>query len=107
MFFLIFNFFPRLFQPIFLGLLIQYFSPEQDTISKEDAYLYATALVLCMLLHIIMLHPFIIETYKISLKLNIACSSMIYRKVSGFQIEICITKLNLTHCDQLTGDAIR
>ncbi|XP_077301224.1 putative multidrug resistance-associated protein lethal(2)03659 [Arctopsyche grandis] len=88
----------RMLQPICLGFLISYFSPGQDSISEQDAYLYASGLILSMFLHVFTLHPFLIETYYISTKIRLACSSLIYRKVLRLDL-----KTNNSSDDDLNG----
>uniref|UniRef100_A0A182M8V5 Uncharacterized protein n=1 Tax=Anopheles culicifacies TaxID=139723 RepID=A0A182M8V5_9DIPT len=45
----------RVAQPLLLGELVSYFTPNQDTISERDAYLYAIGVITCSLLSVLKL----------------------------------------------------
>ena len=68
----------RVMQPIFLGRLLKYFNT--DEVSKGDAYLYATGVVLCSALVIFVIHPYMMAILHMGMKMRVACCSLIYRK---------------------------
>ncbi|OXU18927.1 hypothetical protein TSAR_000783 [Trichomalopsis sarcophagae] len=70
----------RVLQPFTLGLLIEYFEPGSRT-AKSHAYVYASSLVLLTFLHSLLKHHIDLATLEIGMRLRIACSSLIYRKV--------------------------
>uniref|UniRef100_A0AAG5CR64 Uncharacterized protein n=1 Tax=Anopheles atroparvus TaxID=41427 RepID=A0AAG5CR64_ANOAO len=71
----------RVAQPLLLGELVSYFTPNQDTISKRDAYLYAAGVIACSLLSVISFHPFIFYIFQLGMKFRIGASCLIYNKV--------------------------
>lgn len=70
----------RVLQPFTLGLLIEYFEPGSQT-AKSHAYAFACSLVLLTFLHSLLKHHIDLATLEIGMRLRIACSSLIYRKV--------------------------
>uniref|UniRef100_A0A182IDE7 Uncharacterized protein n=1 Tax=Anopheles arabiensis TaxID=7173 RepID=A0A182IDE7_ANOAR len=71
----------RVAQPLLLGELVSYFTPNQDTISERDAYLYAIGVIACSLLSVISFHPFIFFIFQLGMKFRIGASCLIYNKV--------------------------
>uniref|UniRef100_A0A182S5S5 ABC transmembrane type-1 domain-containing protein n=1 Tax=Anopheles maculatus TaxID=74869 RepID=A0A182S5S5_9DIPT len=71
----------RVAQPLLLGELVSYFTPNQDTISERDAYLYAIGVIACSLLSVISFHPFIFYIFQLGMKFRIGASCLIYNKV--------------------------
>ncbi|PNF20422.1 Multidrug resistance-associated protein 4 [Cryptotermes secundus] len=69
----------RLIQPIILGWFLGYFKPESDT-RKEDAYLFAGAIVLLTMLSMLMFNHFTVGAFHIGMRVRAACCSLIYRK---------------------------
>lgn len=67
-------------QPLCLGGLVSYFVPGQTELTKSDAYWYATGIVMCALLMVVSFHPFILWVFRISAKLRLGCSGLIYQK---------------------------
>jgi hypothetical protein len=61
---------------------VSYFAPGQSDISRKDAYLYATGIVLCALFAVITFHPCIYYIMQVGLRVRIGCSGLIYSKVS-------------------------
>lgn len=70
----------RVAQPLFLGGLVSYFSPDQTEISEREAYGYAAGVIICALIPVITFHPFILFIFQIGMKLRIGCSCLIYNK---------------------------
>ena len=70
----------RVLQPFTLGLLIQYFGHDSG-MTKNQAYAYASGLVLLTFFHSLLKHHIDLSTLEIGMRLRIACSSLIYRKV--------------------------
>ncbi|XP_053685764.1 probable multidrug resistance-associated protein lethal(2)03659 [Sabethes cyaneus] len=90
--------FSRIFQPLCLGGLVSYFAPGQTAISRTEAYYYATGIVLCSLVPVVIFHHFILYIYQIGMKIRLACCSLLYKKA------LRITKAAGT--DGLTGQVI-
>jgi ATP-binding cassette, subfamily C (CFTR/MRP), member 4 len=70
----------RCFQPLFLGAFLNYFIDEP--MPKEEAYMYAGAIVLCSLIPVLTFNPFIHFIFEVGMKLRVGCSRLIYDKVS-------------------------
>ncbi|XP_055381149.1 probable multidrug resistance-associated protein lethal(2)03659 [Condylostylus longicornis] len=73
----------RAAQPICLGALVSYFaqSDDENKMTKRDAYLYATGIVLSSLLPVLTFHPFIFLIFRIGTKIRLALSGLIYNKI--------------------------
>ncbi|XP_016989332.1 probable multidrug resistance-associated protein lethal(2)03659 [Drosophila rhopaloa] len=68
----------RTLQPIFLLKLISYYSHGSESI--EAAYYYAGGVILCSALNVIIMHPYMLGTMHVGLKMRVGMCSMIYRK---------------------------
>ncbi|XP_045503254.1 probable multidrug resistance-associated protein lethal(2)03659 isoform X2 [Colias croceus] len=67
-------------QPVFLGKLVEYYSPDQKTVKPTEAYLYAGAVVICSALNVFVVHPYMMAILHMGMKFRVACCSLIYRK---------------------------
>lgn len=64
-----------------MGCLVSYFAQsESNDITLADAYLYATGIVLTTAFICLTLHIYIYYVFKISCKIRVGCSGLIYRK---------------------------
>lgn len=71
----------RVFQPLCLGGFVSYFAQYDDThITLNDAYWYASGIVLSTAFMIISFHPTILYIFRTSCKIRVACSGLMYRK---------------------------
>ncbi|XP_048482044.1 ATP-binding cassette sub-family C member 4 [Plutella xylostella] len=70
----------RVAQPVFLGMLVEYYSPDQKSVTREEAYWYAGAVVLCSALNVFVIHPYMMAILHMGMKFRVACCSLIYRK---------------------------
>ncbi|CAH1997771.1 unnamed protein product [Acanthoscelides obtectus] len=61
--------------------LVSYFQTGQTQISIEEAYIYAGALVMCLVVNSIIAHPSIMGIQHLSQKIRVSCSSLLYRKI--------------------------
>ncbi|SPP86203.1 probable multidrug resistance-associated protein lethal(2)03659 isoform X2 [Drosophila guanche] len=68
----------RTLQPLFLLKLISYYSHGSESI--EAAYYYAGGVILCSALNVIIMHPYMLGTMHVGLKMRVGMCSMIYRK---------------------------
>lgn len=69
----------RLTQPIFLGLLLNYFSPTSDT-TREAAFCYAALLVSLSAISAITINQFVLGSFANGMKVRVATCSLMYRK---------------------------
>ncbi|XP_063704489.1 probable multidrug resistance-associated protein lethal(2)03659 [Culicoides brevitarsis] len=70
----------RLILPLCLGNLVTYFAPGQTQLTKNDAYLWASGIVICSLIPVLTFHPFIMFIFQVGMKLRIGCCCLIYEK---------------------------
>lgn len=70
----------RIVQPVFLGMLVQYYTPGQSSVTKDEAYWYAGGVVLCSALNVFFVHPYMMAILHMGMKFRVACCSLIYRK---------------------------
>ncbi|XP_060810337.1 ATP-binding cassette sub-family C member 4 [Amyelois transitella] len=70
----------RIAQPVFLGKLVEYYSPGQISVAREEAYVYAALVVLCSALNVFIVHPYMMAILHMGMKFRVACCSLIYRK---------------------------
>lgn len=76
-------FFSRMLQPLALGQLINYYSESNRNgteITKQEAYLYAGAVVGCSFFNVFVQHPYMMAILHMGMKLRVSCCSLIYRK---------------------------
>nr|AKC34058.1 ABCC4-like protein [Spodoptera litura]AKC34900.1 ABCC4-like protein [Spodoptera litura] len=69
----------RIAQPVFLGKLVEFYSPGHSMKPKE-AYMYAAAVVACSALNVFVVHPYMMAILHMGMKFRVACCSLIYRK---------------------------
>ncbi|XP_056631497.1 probable multidrug resistance-associated protein lethal(2)03659 [Diorhabda sublineata] len=70
--------------PKCIGKLVSFFETAQTRISKTEAYYYAGGLVVCLFTDCLMAHPTYMGLQHIAMKIRIACSSLIFRKMMKF-----------------------
>ncbi|XP_011301163.1 probable multidrug resistance-associated protein lethal(2)03659 [Fopius arisanus] len=68
----------RVLQPLALGRLLRYYST--DNVTKTEAYLYASGVILCSAVNIFVVHPYMMAILHMGMKMRVACCSLIYRK---------------------------
>ena len=72
----------RVGRPILLGLVVRFFSPNTDVMTKE-AYLYGLGLVLCTSAITMTIIPFQFLRQNIGMKARAAVTALLYKKVRG------------------------
>ncbi|KPI96267.1 putative multidrug resistance-associated protein lethal(2)03659 [Papilio xuthus] len=78
----------RLSIPICLEGMINYFSSPNSGIPQSHAYLYAFGVVGLQLVNAIIMHPFFVWMLAMSMKLRVASSSLIYRKLLRLDLTV-------------------
>ena len=71
----------RLLQPWFMGQFMGYFTYKDDRISTLAACMYATGVVLMAAFYNLTHHQFFFGSQIVGMRLRVAASSLIYRKV--------------------------
>ncbi|CAG5134060.1 unnamed protein product, partial [Candidula unifasciata] len=69
----------KVIQPLLLGGLIRYFTPNAP-ISKFEAWMYALGVSLCAIVLAVAHHPYFFWVQRIGMRMRIACCSLMYRK---------------------------
>ncbi|KAJ8309984.1 hypothetical protein KUTeg_011849 [Tegillarca granosa] len=69
----------KVVQPLFLGQLIRFFTPN-STVSLRDAYLFAMGVSVCAVVLAVTHHPYFFSVQRIGMKLRVAACSLLYRK---------------------------
>ncbi|XP_065162919.1 probable multidrug resistance-associated protein lethal(2)03659 isoform X2 [Atheta coriaria] len=70
----------RLVQPLALGQLVSYYTSNPNDITRDEAFIYAAAVVMCSLLNIFFIHPYMMASVHLGMKMRVGCCSLIYRK---------------------------
>ncbi|XP_061393047.1 probable multidrug resistance-associated protein lethal(2)03659 [Musca vetustissima] len=68
----------RTSQPLFLMGLIGYYSKGEQEI--KTAYLYAAGVIACSAINVMFMHPYMLGTMHVGMKIRVAMCSLIYRK---------------------------
>ncbi|XP_022343366.2 ATP-binding cassette sub-family C member 4-like isoform X1 [Crassostrea virginica] len=69
----------KVVQPLLLGQLIRYFTP-QPNITQGEAYLYAAGMSLTAIILAIFHHPYFFTVQRIGMQIRVACCSLLFRK---------------------------
>jgi hypothetical protein len=70
-----------LLPPIYLKNIINYFTPNQTSTTREEAYIGGLLIVLSIFLRALIYHIMILELSSFGMKIRIACCSLVYRKL--------------------------
>ncbi|XP_014467785.1 PREDICTED: multidrug resistance-associated protein 4-like [Dinoponera quadriceps] len=100
----------RVLQPILQGWIIKYFNGKPDAsdrVTREDALIYTAYLVISLIITVILLHNVSLMMQQIGMRVRIACSSLVYRKL----LRLSRTSLSQTGTGQivnlLSNDVLR
>lgn len=72
--------FCRILQTLALGELMIYYTSSNHEVSKEQAYVYATAIAGLSIFHMLTMHILFIRLYYLGINMIVATSSLIYQK---------------------------
>ncbi|XP_044268136.1 probable multidrug resistance-associated protein lethal(2)03659 isoform X2 [Tribolium madens] len=70
----------KMAQPLLVGKVLEYYAPDQEHITKNWAYLYASALIFLLFSNIFIQHSCFLGLQHLAMKMQVACRSLIYRK---------------------------
>ena len=76
------NYFYRPERSTYLYRFWYMFSANQPRIEREEAVFFSCAIVACVMLTSFIMHPYMIMTMHTGMRMRIACSSLLYRKVN-------------------------
>lgn len=88
----------KVVQVLSLGELISYFTPGQENISNQMAWVYAVGVVIPLVLKVIVFNPYMLYSYMIGTRMRLGCSGLIYRKI----LQLSKSSMN----DGMSGRAI-
>eukprot|EP00795_Rhopilema_esculentum_P002545 gene2545-740_t len=71
----------RLAQPVFLGMVTEYFSKPNTSDSRKNAYLYSLGLCLCALATSLNMIPLNFTRQRIGMRVRIAMCALVYKKI--------------------------
>lgn len=66
--------------PTYIMRIFKYWTPNQCPVHIEEAYFFASGIVVCSLINVAVIHPCMMTVLEIGMKMRIACCSLIYRK---------------------------
>nr|CAD7423625.1 unnamed protein product [Timema monikensis] len=72
------NFVPP--KPVFLGQLVEFLIPSNGKITKLEAYFHACGVIGGSAINILFIHPYMMGIFHLSMKIRVACCSLVYRK---------------------------
>ncbi|XP_033124996.1 multidrug resistance-associated protein 4-like [Anneissia japonica] len=90
--------FSRTIQPLFVSYLVMYFTMDSD-ITTQEAYVYATVIVLFSIVAVTAHHPFFFYSSLLGMRIRVACSGLIYRKA----LRLSSTALGKTTVGQIVN----
>ncbi|KAJ8965822.1 hypothetical protein NQ314_003889 [Rhamnusium bicolor] len=70
----------KLAYPLCLGKLMEFYIPNQKSVSRNDAHMYGFLIVLASFINVLMGHNYMMRNQHLGMKIRVACSSLIYRK---------------------------
>lgn len=85
--------------PYAIGKLVYFFQEGEDKTSEKEAYIYASVIVIVFFLDSIMGHSSMMGVMHLTMKLRVACSSLLYRK----SLRLSRTALGETTIGQLVN----
>lgn len=73
-------YFFRVIQPLAVGRLVRHFSKANEENESTEAYLAAGVIILCSVVNMFVIHPYMMASTHIGMKIRVACCSLVYRK---------------------------
>jgi ATP-binding cassette subfamily C (CFTR/MRP) protein 4 len=90
---------------MFLRNLLDYFTPRQSSITKEDALFDGLIITLMFFLRALSFNIFLLKLTCLGMQFRIACSSLIYRKLLKMK-STTIQKITLGHIVNLLSNDV-
>ncbi|RNA19404.1 multidrug resistance-associated 4, partial [Brachionus plicatilis] len=94
----------NIFQPLFISIILQYFS---GSIELSIALIFASLSSICVLIDSMLHHPYFLNSYRYGMRLRIACSGLIYRKILRLSLKTLDSKSAGDIINLLSTDATR
>ncbi|KAJ8954554.1 hypothetical protein NQ318_000788 [Aromia moschata] len=70
----------RISQPLIISRLLQFYEPNQTTVSQTEAYILASLIVASVLVNVMCIHNYMFHVMHLGMKVRVAACSLIYRK---------------------------
>ncbi|XP_044009489.1 probable multidrug resistance-associated protein lethal(2)03659 [Aphidius gifuensis] len=72
----------KVLQPLAVGRLVRHFSKanEENKSTDMEAYLAAGVIILCSVVNMFAIHPYMMASTHVGMKIRVACCSLVYRK---------------------------
>lgn len=70
----------KLAQPLLLAKLMQYYVPNRTIVSKNDAIMYGSLIILACCANVLLGHNYMMGIQHLGMKIRVACTSLIYKK---------------------------
>lgn len=70
----------RLSQPLLMSQLLKYYEPDQNELTRQDAFIYSGLIVAMSLMNVLCIHRYMFCVFHLGMKLRVAACSLIYRK---------------------------
>jgi ATP-binding cassette subfamily C (CFTR/MRP) protein 4 len=93
-----------MFIPIFINRILKYFDGQADL---KYALINGLYMSFCVTVNCILHHPYFLNIYKLGFKMRIACSGLIYKKVSRLKLSGLDTQSNGQIINMLANDLSR
>lgn len=87
----------RTIQPLLQGWIIDYFDPNNSSMSRNEVIIYASTLIIANIITVFLNHHTLLRISQIGMQIRVACCSLIYRKVGDEERVNC---LNVQIIDQ-------
>ncbi len=68
----------KIIQPLFISMVLVYFN---GGIERREALIYGCIISLCAIVGGVLHHPYYFNSWRIGMKIRVACSGLMYRKV--------------------------
>ncbi|CAF0837577.1 unnamed protein product [Brachionus calyciflorus] len=102
--FIIFQEIIKIIQPLFISIVLRYFN---NTMELTEALIYAGVISVCAIIVGILHHPYYLNACRYGMRLRIACSGLIYKKVLRLSLKTLDSKSAGDIINLLSTDATR
>nr|QNH67884.1 ATP-binding cassette transporter subfamily C member 4 X1 [Brachionus rotundiformis] len=79
----------NIFQPLFISIILQYFN---GSIDLGVALIFAGLSSSCVIIDSMLHHPYFLNAYRYGMRLRVACSGLIYRKILRLSLKTLDSK---------------
>lgn len=80
----------KIVQPLFISMVLVYFN---GGIERKEALMYGLIISVCAIIGGVLHHPYYFNSWRIGMKIRVACSGLMYRKVTTQKLILLISTL--------------